>query len=132
MLQHVAHLLGLRQQVHRVHHQAGIEAAQQQPQGLQSVGQHEADGVARLQAQVLPSRLQVLAALQQIAEAQLLRAVGRQCVDGLGPVGRLLRDQAMHRARHHDLPQAAKKRPKMASSVGTCSGIGRDTRVMFR
>ena len=41
VVEHVAHLLGLRQQVHRVHADAGVHGTEQQPQRLQPVRQHQ-------------------------------------------------------------------------------------------
>jgi hypothetical protein len=46
--EHIAHLLGLRQQVDRVHAVARVHRTQQQAQRLQAVGHDDGDRLARL------------------------------------------------------------------------------------
>jgi hypothetical protein len=135
MREHVAHLLGLRQQVDGVHAEAAVHRAQQQPQGLQAVGHDDRHRVARAQALAFEHRGHAAAGAREFAVGDVAAAFRRLRVHRVRPLLRLLLDQRMDRggrAHAHCLPCVAKKSPKISASVGTTSGIGRDTRVMFR
>jgi hypothetical protein len=96
MRKHVAHLLGLRHEVHRVDAQAAVQRAQQQAQRLQSIGHDQRHGVARLCALGTQQRSHAAAAFSELRVVDgTLRVLGRHRVDGRRVPARLPLDQLM-------------------------------------
>ena len=120
MAKHVAHLLGLRQQVHRVDAAPAPQHAQQHPQRVQAVGHHHRDRVASGDAGLLQQRRDARAAGGQLAVAQHRIAVCGERKRRVGSAERLAVDQRAHGARgvagpdgvggigHHAVPYLSK------------------------
>ncbi len=77
VIEHVTHLLGLRQQVDRVHAPAAVERTEQQPDRLQAVAHDQRDVGARREAARRQQRADVAARLREGAEVEALAGVRR-------------------------------------------------------
>jgi hypothetical protein len=106
VVEHVAHLLRLGEQVHGVDADAGVHRPEQQPQRLQAVRHHEGHGVARCDAAAAEPRADIQARATQLGEGERRAALGADGVGALGvPFGSAL-DERVDRVhpRRHALP----------------------------
>ena len=97
MFEHVAHLRRLRQQVDRVHADAGPERTEQELNRAQAVRHYQRNRVAAGHAAAAQQRRNLAAACGEGTERELLFGFDRERVDGVRPGCGLAFDQLANR-----------------------------------
>ncbi len=130
MVEHVLHLLGLREQVHGIHAVATRHRAEKDAERRESVGHHERDVRAGRETVSGEQSRDVRAGIAKPTKGQRAAGLRGDEISGVGAGGGLGGDQRSYGVRFH-LPQRLKYSPNRPSTVGTRSGIGKATRVTF-
>ena len=131
MLEHVAHLLGLREQVDWVDAPAALHRPQQPLQRGKPVGHDQRNRVARHGPLGQQQCSHLPATACQLPKAELLATLVVHGVQRIGAQTGLSLDELAN-ACAHARPNFSKNPPKIACSLGRRSVMGRAMRVMLR